>query len=249
MSNITRIFTSKALTLNQELELDAAASSHLLRVLRLNIGNQVILFNGSGGEYLSTITASSKKIACVTPLEHIPNSTKSVLDITLCQSVAKGDRVDFAVQKSTELGVNAIQLLHTERCQFGLKGGRADKKISHWQKIAISASEQSCRDTIPTLNHPLRLEDFLAQIESGALCIIMDTSSKTPHELPDALDENQKIYILVGPEGGFTKTEIDLAIAKGAIGVNLGSRILRTETAGLALISILQHKYGDFVAV
>lgn len=249
MSSITRIFSSEDLVLNQELELDAAASSHILKVLRLKVGEQIILFNGTGGEFLSNISNATKKIASVTPIEHIQNDTASSLNITLCQALAKGDRVDFAVQKSTELGVQDIQLLHTERCQFGLKGEREDKKISHWQKIAISACEQSCRDTVPNIIKPLNLGDFFAKKEPDALCIIMDTTPNNPRQLPNSLYEKQRIYILVGPEGGFTQAEIGLAISKGAIGVNLGSRILRTETAGMTLISILQHKYGDFKGI
>ncbi len=249
MSNLTRIYTNENLQLDQELELDALASSHLLKVLRLKAGDQIILFNGNGGEYLSNLSKATKKIAYVTPIAHIQNNTTSSLNITLCQSLAKGDRVDFAVQKSTELGVSAIQLLHTERCQFGLKGEREEKKVSHWQKIAISACEQSGRDTVPTIEKPLHLEGFFAKIEVGSLVVIMDTSSKAPHKLPESITINQNIYVLVGPEGGFTQAEVDLAISKGAIALNLGNRILRTETAGMTLISILQHKYGDFRGV
>ena len=249
MSSITRIFTNENLVLNQELELDAATSSHILKVLRLKVGEQIILFNGAGGEFLSNISSATKKTASVTPIEHFDNNTSSSLNITLCQSLAKGDRVDFAVQKSTELGIQSIQLLHSERCQFGLKGERADKKIKHWQKIAISACEQSGRDTVPTVLMPLKLDEFFDHIESDALCIIMDTTPDSPQQLPDTIGETQKIYILVGPEGGFTQTEVDLAISKRAVGINLGSRILRTETAGITLISILQHKYGDFKGI
>ncbi len=246
MSSLTRIYTNELLSIDNEIELDPAASSHLLKVLRLKIGDQLVLFNGNGGEYLSEISNATKKIACITPVKYMQNSTSSSLDITLCQALAKGERVDFAVQKGTELGINNLQLLYAERCQFGLKGERADKKILHWQKIAISACEQSGRDKLPTIIKPIKLQELFDQVEAGALVIIMDTSPDAPNVLPVKFDNTNKIYILVGPEGGFSPQEVELAISKGALGINLGSRVLRTETAGLALISILQHKYGDF---
>lgn len=244
--SLPRIFTSEPLAVDAELTLDSSASTHLTKVLRLIAGDEVILFNGSGGEYITEISTADKRKTSVIPKKHRHTDTQSSLDITLCQALAKGERVDFAVQKTAELGVNAIQLLHTERCQFGLKGERAEKKLAHWQKIATSACEQSGRDTIPSILPPQKLEEFFSNIEANALIVILDTNPDIKRKLPDQIPSKQKIYVLVGPEGGFSPAEIELAATKNALGINLGKRILRTETAGITLMSILQFKYGDF---
>ncbi len=244
--SLPRIFTNEPLAVDAELILDSSASAHLTKVLRLQTGDEITLFNGCGGEYISKISIADKRKTSVIPLRHVPTETKSLLDITLCQAIAKGERVDFAVQKTTELGVNSIQLLHTERCQFGLKGERATKKLTHWQKIAISACEQSGRDTIPSILPAIKLDQLFSNIEPGALIILLDTNPNTQQQLPEQILSDQKIYILVGPEGGFSPAEIELAAKQNTLGINLGKRILRTETAGMTLMSILQFKYGDF---
>lgn len=244
--SLPRIFTSEPLAVDTELTLDCSASTHLTKVLRLQAGDQIILFNGSGGEYIAEISKADKRKTSVIPSKHTQTDTKSALDITLCQAIAKGERVDFAVQKTTELGVNSIQLLHTERCQFGLKGERATKKLAHWQKIATNACEQSGRDTIPSILPPIKLDQLLSSLDPNALIILLDTNPNIEQQLPNQILSKQKIYILVGPEGGFSPAEIELAATQNTLGINLGKRILRTETAGMTLMSILQFKYGDF---
>ncbi|WP_221795841.1 16S rRNA (uracil(1498)-N(3))-methyltransferase [Oceanobacter mangrovi] len=237
-----RIYTPETLVTHQQLELEEQASIHLLRVLRMAAGDPIRLFNGDGNEYLASITEAGKKRAMVT-VESI-NSTDNelALPIHLGQVISKGDKMDFTIQKATELGVSQITPLISERCDVRLKGERMDKKLEHWRKVAISACEQCGRNRIPEILPVMTLNDWYSQLQAELKLILH------PHNQQPLAQQSQptSVALLVGPEGGFTEVEVAQAQQAGFNGLILGPRILRTETAALAAVSVLQYVWGDF---
>ena len=241
MRNI-RIYQDIPLAANQSIALDKAASNHLIKVLRLKNQQVFTLFNGTGSEYPATLEVSGKHAVA-----HLQNQltpiTESQLNIHLLQGISKGDRMDIAIQKSVELGVTRITPVFCNRTVVNLKGDRLEKKLQHWRAIAISACEQCGRNIVPEISTPINFNAAIHK-DSDSLNILLDPLSDTPvHNLSPV--ENQ-LRILIGPEGGLTDEEIDLAISRGYMGIRLGPRILRTETAALAAITTAQALWGDF---
>ncbi|MGB1092055.1 MAG: 16S rRNA (uracil(1498)-N(3))-methyltransferase, partial [Oceanobacter sp.] len=221
MSN-PRIYTpaclAQALSENTAIELDEQASQHLLRVLRLPVGAPIRLFNGDGHEYSALISSATKKQATVT-LESASKPDASIpLNIHLGQVISKGDRMDFTIQKATELGVSSITPLWSERCDVRLKGDRIEKKQQHWQRIAISACEQSGRNRIPEILPAKGLAQWLDNIEADKK-LVLHPHNQQPLDSSSAVNS---LALLVGPEGGFTEAEIQLAIQEGFEGLLLG---------------------------
>ncbi|PVZ72157.1 16S rRNA (uracil(1498)-N(3))-methyltransferase [Pelagibaculum spongiae] len=239
---ISRFYTPQALTLNAEIQLDEAPSRHILKVLRLRAGAEVILFNGQGGEFRAELTNDQSKKASLKLVEWLDREVESPLKIHLAQVISKGDRMDFTIQKAVELGVNEITPLFSERCDVKLKGPRLEKKMEHWRGIITSACEQSGRNTPPTLLPAMTLQQWLEQRPQGT-GLILD-----PHrgQSIKTLEPCDQVSLLVGPEGGLTDQEVDQAREKSMQGITLGPRILRTETAALSVISVLQSCFGDF---
>ncbi len=238
---VTRIYTSQTLGPNQDIELEPGPSHHLARVLRLGAGDSLTLFNGLGGEYPGSITAVDKKQVRVLTGEHRDIERESPLSIHLGIAVSRGERMDWLVQKSTELGVTALTPLLTEHTGVKLSGERATRKIRHWQQIAISACEQCGRNRPPAI-HPLQpLEHWLAATTAERKFVL--------HHRADALEAGEQpasIALLVGPEGGLSgESEVSAAAEAGYTALRLGPRVLRTETAPLAAIAILQSCWGD----
>lgn len=242
MATIPRIFTVEPLALQQAVELDAQASTHLIRVLRMQEGDQVRLFNGDGNEYLASITNAGKKAAQLVVNEISCEDPKVSLPLHLGQVISKGDRMDFTIQKATELGITEITPLWSERCDVKLKGERLEKKLDHWRKVAISACEQCGRNQVPIIHPPKHAHEWAATTESDIKLVLHTRDQKA---LSDLQTPNS-IALLVGPEGGFTDQEVDVCIQHGFTGLTLGPRILRTETAALAALSLLQYLWGDF---
>jgi 16S rRNA (uracil1498-N3)-methyltransferase len=237
---ITRIYTAQTLHSNTLVELEPEASRHLARVLRLGVGDSLILFNGSGGEYPGEIAAIDKKNVCVITGSHLHRECESPLDIHLGIAVSRGERMDWIVQKSTELGVTALTPLLTEHTGVKLAGARADKKILHWQHIAISACEQSGRNRPPII-HPLSaLDSWLASTVAERKFVLHHRAASVGASIAPG-----SIALLVGPEGGLSDSEIEAAAQVGYTALRLGPRVLRTETAPLAAIAILQGWWGD----
>lgn len=237
---ITRIYTTQKLHSNSLVELESEASHHLARVLRLGVGDRVILFDGSGGEYPGEISAVDKKYVCVITGSHLHKDCESPLNIHLGIAISRGERMDWIVQKSTELGVTALTPLLTEHTGVKLAGDRADKKIQHWQHVAISACEQSGRNRPPLVHPLLPLDVWLASTVAKRKFVLHHrASSAGTGEAPDS------IALLVGPEGGLSDSEIEAAVQAGYAALSLGPRVLRTETAPLAAIAILQGYWGD----
>jgi len=236
----TRIYHAEPLTTGQLVELNKQASTHLLKVLRLKDGSVLKLFNGNGFEYTAQLVISGKK-AIANIQQAIKNNNESPLDIHLLQGISKGDRMDFAIQKSVELGVSSITPVITERTVVNLKGEREQKKLKHWSAIAISACEQSGRNFVPKIQPICRLTEIFED-SSNDLKLLLDPLSNSSLK---SLSPKNNIQILIGPEGGLSDAEIELATDNGFCGVKLGPRILRTETAALAAITSAQVLWGD----
>ena len=249
---VPRVYLDQALQTGAELALDKTAAHYLVSVLRLRAEDPLIVFNGNGGEYAAKLLSTSNKQAAIAVGEHTRGVEPSPLQLTLAIGLSRGERMDWLVQKAVELGANEIIPLFTERCEVKLKGERALKKRGHWQQIAISACEQSQRNDVPTIRPALPLSQFLAEAASTTTpttttTLILDPTAA--HSLSSTLGQcdsaTNRFTLLSGPEGGFSAEEIEFARQKGAIAVTLGPRVLRTETAPLVALSILQALLGD----
>ncbi len=242
MRNI-RIYHAGQFETGQAFALDKPASHYLLRVLRLKDQQTFTLFNGEGSEYSARLEASGK-----TAIAHIESfsdtSVESPLNIHLLQGISKGDRMDFVIQKSIELGVNKITPVICERTVVNLKGDRLEKKIQHWKNIAISACEQCGRNYLPDISDIEYLNDSLQNSNTRLKLLLDPQSTITPSSVNTA--DNNQLTLLIGPEGGLTAHEISHALQNDFTGVQLGPRTLRTETAALAAITAAQVLWGDF---
>ena len=226
-----------------DVELPAQAGEHIARVLRLEPGHPLRLFNGDGHEYLAELASVTKRCVTARVLSGAPVDRESPLRITLGQGIARGDKMDWILQKATELGVARIVPLITERTEVKLGAERAERRLAHWQAVIASACEQCGRNRLPELRDPVRLAEWAAATTLGVgLRLALDPNGKVAtRELSISAD----VTLAVGPEGGLS--EKDLATLEQAQfrGLRLGPRILRTETAGLAALAALQTVHGD----
>jgi 16S rRNA (uracil1498-N3)-methyltransferase len=239
---VPRVYTPQALAQGLQIELAEPQSHYLSKVLRMDTGRELILFNGLGGEYQASISAIHKKFIEVTLGEFSPENKQSPLELELAIGVSRGDRMDWVLQKATELGVTKITPLLTERTEVKLKGERADKKMEHWQQIIISACEQCQRNLVPVLTEPCNFADWVTQCDAKLKFVLHHRDNQG---LPAQQQTNQ-VALLIGPEGGLTDEEIALAQTQHFTALTLGPRVLRTETAPIAAISLVQYLWGDF---
>jgi 16S rRNA (uracil1498-N3)-methyltransferase len=224
--------------------LPEATGHHAVRVLRLQVSDVVTLFNGNGGEYAAVITAIGRRDVEVKVGGHAAIERESPLNVTLVQAVSSSDRMDLTIQKAVELGVTRIVPVQSERCVTRLKGERARKRVAHWQQIVVSACEQCGRNRVPEVAALLTLENWLAAEPAKVARWLLAPEAEQPlRELPRP---QLPVEILVGPEGGFTDTEMVMARRAGYQSLRLGPRVLRTETAAPALLAVLQTLWGDF---
>ncbi|MAD47615.1 MAG: 16S rRNA (uracil(1498)-N(3))-methyltransferase [Oceanospirillaceae bacterium] len=242
MSTGPRIYCTDPLTVDARVELDSQAATHLLRVLRMNPGDALRLFNGDGREYAATLCEAGKKNASATVTSVLRQDAPPALSLHLGQVISKGDRMDFTIQKATELGISEITPLWSERCEVRLKGERLEKKTDHWQKVAISACEQSGRNHLPLIHAPQTLSEWCRNTDADVKCILHPHNQKPLKDYPAP----HSLALLVGPEGGFSENEVQQVLSAGFHGLTLGPRILRTETAALAALSVFQYQWGDF---
>ncbi|MGE0371576.1 MAG: 16S rRNA (uracil(1498)-N(3))-methyltransferase [Gammaproteobacteria bacterium] len=243
---LPRIHLPRALAPGARLALDKAASGHVLRVLRLKPGAGLILFNGDGGEYEATLAAVENRAAMVTVGKFIAAGRESPLAITLAQGISRGERMDYTLQKSVELGVARIVPLQTEFSQVRLDGERLERRCQHWGGVLASAGEQCGRTRLPELMPVASLAGWLeasAAEGHGRRLVLDPAGTSTLMQLP--APETGGITLLIGPEGGLSGREIELARRAGYLGLRLGPRILRTETAGIAALAALQTIWGD----
>ncbi|GIU50548.1 ribosomal RNA small subunit methyltransferase E [Shewanella sairae] len=239
---VPRIYQESTLVVGQSVALDDEAAGHVGRVLRMSSGEQVSLFNGDGNDYLAEIISASKKNVEVQVLSCEANNSESPLNLHLGQVISRGDRMDFTIQKSVELGVNTITPLFSERCGVKLTGERLEKKIQQWQKIVISACEQSGRSVVPVVRPAMQLADWCAE-QSDA--VKLNLHPRASHGVNGLTLPNNRVRLVIGPEGGLSAPEIAMTEEHQFTDVLLGPRVLRTETAALTTISALQLKFGD----
>lgn len=233
-----RFFIEANLVVNTQIELTETVFHHWVKVLRAQAGEQATLFNGQGGEFQVELVYIAKKSATINILNFNPDNRTPTFTALLGQVMSKGDRMDYVIQKSVELGVAEIQLLTSERCEMRLKYDRDQKKIDHWQGIAIAACEQCGMNIVPKILVPLTLQDWLkTELPESRLVLAPNK------EQVDVLhDINTHIALLIGPEGGLSEQEITDANQNGFKNWCIGNRVLRTETAPVVALSILNYR-------
>lgn len=236
-----RIFTSAFLETGQTVALDDRAARYLGRVLRARQGDSVILFNGDGHDYPATVVEVTKPSISVRVDETVAVANESPLRILLAQGIARGERMDFALQKAVELGVAGVQPLFCKRTEVRLSGARLAKRLDHWRGVIISACEQSGRAVLPRIHEPAGLPEWLAEPPPGSRLVLRPEAEQALPGLP----RREQVCLLIGPEGGLNDREIGAAVSAGFTPVRLGPRVLRTETAGPAALAVLQALWGD----
>lgn len=240
---IPRIFTDQALASQSRIRLEPEASHHLSQVLRLQSGAELKLFNGAGEEYAGILTQTQKDHVSVKILELLRIEPEPSLRIHLIIGISRGERMDFALQKAVELGVNSIQPIFTKRCVVKLTGKRLIQRMDHWRKVIINACEQSGRCRIPELRDAEKYAATLTKKRWGHTLLLDHRGQQTLWDLPQP---DASVTMLVGPEGGLSEDERALAKQQGFLRIKLGPRVLRTETAPLAAIAAIQTLWGDF---
>lgn len=241
---VSRLYVAVPLAVHETIELDKDCAHYVRTVLRLKKAYLVVLFNGQGGEYQAEIIEVSRKQVLVKILRFVERNVESNLQVVLGLGISRGERMDFAVQKSVELGVMKIAPLITDHCVVQLKGDKEANKIRHWQKIAQHASEQSGRTFVPVIESVDSLVQWV-DVQKGLKVFLDPFATQT---LQDLKPIDHKVTLLAGPEGGFATQERDIAKQSGFIPVQLGPRILRTETAALAALTAVQMLWGDLGA-
>jgi 16S rRNA (uracil1498-N3)-methyltransferase len=239
---LTRVYVEDPLSAGKSCGIAGSAANHIMRVLRLRDGDALTLFDGRGGEYGARITGFRKDSVQVQVQEHRDAERESLLHLTLAQGISRGERMDWVMQKATELGVARIVPVITERTMVKLDERQSARKIEHWRAIVIAACEQSGRNRVPEVAAPRAFHELLRQGDvDGQKLLLSPTGDLNARDL--AL--TGRALLLVGPEGGLSPEERDLAIGDGFRQVRMGPRVLRTETAAIAALTILQHDFGD----
>lgn len=238
-----RLYISDVLVTGESLLLHDSIRHYLVRVLRLSVGDEVILFNGDGADHRAMIQSIEKKHVAVHLVSADYPQTESALSLTLVQSIVRSDRMDYAIQKAVELGVSHIVPLMTERCQYTKKSTRLDKKLTHWNAVAISAAQQSGRCVVPEVSEPMTLPDWL--LANKGIAFLADIPTEGNGNTITRHDSIAACSVVVGPEGGLTASERALCYQHGLSPLMMGPRVLRTETAAVVALSLLQARWGD----
>ena len=243
---ITRCYTQLPLQVGTQLALPEAITAHLLRVLRLQTGDRCVLFNGDGHDYEAKLVEVSKRHAIAEISVQQRRDNESPLRIHFVQGIARGEKMDWILQKATELGVSHIQPVSSDHCEVKLDAQRSEKRLQHWQQVVISACEQSGRATVPLVADPLPLPQAVTRINAPRWVLHPEATSSLVQAAQGLANGGMNdCGIAIGPEGGWSTRDLDTLIAAGWEMVHFGPRILRTETAGLAAISALQAVRGD----
>lgn len=237
-----RFYYPSPLTIGDTVELPPEAAHHALRVLRLRPGDAAILFTGQGGEFSATIDRMEKDRVHVRVQAWEPLERESPLDVTLIQALSSNDKMDLVLQKATELGARRLVIVESTRGVVRLDGERAKKRMQRWQQLLIAACEQCGRNRIPALSFA-SLVDWLRDPWDGPHRWILAPGAQT--SLSQLPPPRGAIQLLIGPEGGFNDQEYAAADTAGFVSVSIGPRTLRTETAGIAALAVLQALWGD----
>lgn len=239
---VPRIYQRTSIQVGENIALDDEGAAHIGRVLRMVAGDHISLFNGDGHDYLAEIIDAGKKNVTIKVLSSAPNQAESPLNLHLGQVISRGDRMDFTIQKSVELGVSTITPLFSERCGVKLTGERLEKRIQQWQKIVISACEQSGRSVVPEVRPAMELAQWC---QESTTALKLNLHPRAAHGINGLNLSNARVRLLIGPEGGLSSEEIHMTEMEHFTDVLLGPRVLRTETAALTAITALQLKFGD----
>ncbi|ENV63472.1 hypothetical protein F949_02317 [Acinetobacter junii NIPH 182] len=238
---MNRFYIETKLNTGNTIELTESVFHHWVRVLRAKVQEQAIFFNGKGGEYRVTLTEINKKNAFVS-VDHFEEIDRTApFKVILGQVMSKGDRMDYAIQKATELGVTTIQLLTSDRCEMRLKYDRDQKKLDHWQSVAVAACEQCGMNIVPKVLAPISIEEWI-QTDLPISRFVMAPNKDQKNVLLDAQPE---LALLIGPEGGLSESEIGLSNQHGFVNWCIGDRVLRTETAPVVALSILNYHFAS----
>lgn len=242
---MTRIYFPDPVPDHGRCRLSPAKSHHLAQVLRLVPGDPVVLFDGQGHAHDAVVIDCARGAVSVQVGARRDEQRESPLRVTLAQALSSGERMDYTIQKAVELGVSGIQPLFSERCVVRLSGERAEKKQAHWQGVVVAACEQCGRNVVPAVNRLLALRDWLMQPgpADGLRLLLAPGAETTLGRLPRPAGA---ITVLAGPEGGLSPTELEDAVRAGFTPLRLGPRVLRTETAAVALLAAMQALWGDF---
>lgn len=239
----TRLFVSAALGNGAELEIAGEQARYLGRVLRARVGDRIAVFNGNDGEWAADILAITKGTVRLALVEPVDNLAESPLKVHLVQGISRGERMDFVLQKATELGAKRITPVLTDYGVVKLDARRAEKRREHWQRIAESACEQCGRVRPPLVDAPVSLNRWFGEYQGDSTQLVLKPG--TEKRLDDTHAPTTKVCLLIGPEGGFSDREYGDARAAGFDAVSIGPRILRTETAAVAALTIVQALWGD----
>ena len=239
---ISRLYIEQALMPEDTVSLPRDKAHYITNVLRMKAGDSIILFNDSGNTFDATILELTRKSARIKITSSSEDNRESPLKVILALAISRGQHMDYALQKAVELGVHKIVPLQTEFSNVKLQDDRIQNKLSHWQNIIISATEQCGRNRLAKLSKPVAFNEWLTA-ETPATCVIMQPGSTL--SMKDVEPINNELALLIGPEGGFSENELDLAAHKGCISVNFGPRILRAETAVVSGVSVAQQLWGD----
>lgn len=241
---ISRFYCPIPLQSGRSITLPPEAAHHALRVLRLRSGDELVLFDGLGGEYPGRVVEATRVLRIALDGKH-DIEREAPLALTLVQALPSGDKMDWVVQKAVELGAVAIRPVQTKRSVVRLKGERADKRVAHWQQVAISACEQSGRNRLPEIGAILDLPHYLAMSRGENETRLL----LSPHQgvrLSGLSRPPGTLTLLIGPEGGFEEGEESAALSVGFQPVSLGPRVLRSETAGLTAMAAILALWGDY---
>jgi 16S rRNA (uracil1498-N3)-methyltransferase len=224
----------------------ADEAHHLSRVLRLNPGDEVFVFDGEGTEHKCRIDSVGKDIVEAEIVETVRSSAESPIDIRLAQALVKGEKFDLIVQKATELGVSAITPLETDHSDIKFKEEQADKKVERWRRISLESLKQCGRSRLVEIDAPVRVDEFIeSHMQSWFAMVFSEKGGLSITSAVSSSSNRSKVVAIVGPEGGWSERELGIMIGKGCVPVTLGPRTLRTETAALAAVTLIQHHLGD----
>lgn len=239
---VTRVHVALPLAPGSEVALPESVAMHLARVLRLGVGDACVLFNGDGNDYDARIVAIGKRGGEVEILGRRALNNESPLRITVLQALARGDKMDWILQKATELGVVAFVPVSSERSEVRLDDKRVDKRLAHWRGVVAAACAQSGRAVVPAVSAPETLGRALESLPAASKRLLLDPLAGPTLQ---SLGGTNEVVLAIGPEGGWSTRDIESLHAAGFDGLRLGPRVLRTETAGIAVVAGLQARYGD----
>lgn len=237
-----RVHTQQALAVNARVVIRGKPAHYLGRVLRLAVGDVIVLFNGDGHDYLAELVQAGKAEFSLSVLEQLPAVPEAGLRISVVQAISRGERMDQTLQKCTELGAADFLPLNSERVEVKLGQDKLIKRVEHWQGVVVSACEQSGRAVVPKVHHPVSFREWIATDQGACRLVLTPGAEKS---LAGVTFSNP-VELVIGPEGGFSESEMEWVAARGVQTVSLGPRVLRTETAAPAAVAVIQALAGDF---